>query len=49
MTHTDWDRITTTELRAAAKVARASGGLYMSAAADAWDKQAAAIEADIEE
>ena len=49
MTHTDWDRITTPELRAAAKVARASGGLYMSAAADAWDKQAQEIEDSIEE
>ena len=49
MSFTDWDRITSPELRAAAKVARASGGMIMAAAADAWEKQAQEIEDSIEE
>ena len=35
-----WDDITEEELRAAAKVATASGGHIMAAAADAWELRA---------
>lgn len=35
----DWDEITASELRTAAKVARASGGLIAAAAA-AWEMRA---------
>lgn len=48
-TESEWDKITNQELRSAAKVARASGGLFMAAAADAWEKQAQAIEDSFEE
>lgn len=35
-----WDDITAEELRIAAKVARASGGVIMAGAADAWELRA---------
>lgn len=35
-----WDDITEDELRTAAKVARASGGVVMAGAADAWELRA---------
>lgn len=35
-----WDEITEEELLTAAKVARASGGHVMAAAADAWELRA---------
>lgn len=40
----DWDSVTTDELRAAAKVARASGGVVMSGAAAAWELRADLME-----
>ncbi len=40
----DWDSITAEELRIAAKVARASGGLALPAAAEAWELRAELIE-----
>ena len=36
----DWDEITAKELRIAAKVARASGGLIMDGAAEVWERRA---------
>jgi len=38
-----WDSITAEELRIAAKVARASGGLLMSGAAASWELRAKKI------
>lgn len=40
LTPTLWDEITEGELRAAAKVARASGGVMMAGAAAAWELRA---------
>lgn len=40
----NWETLTADELRAAAKVARASGGLYMPAAAAAWEFRADVID-----
>lgn len=40
----NWESITAAELRIAAKVARASGGVQMVAAAEAWDLRADLIE-----
>lgn len=40
LTLTEWEQITEDELRAAARVARASGGVVMSAAASAWELRA---------
>ncbi len=39
-----WDGITAEELRIAARVARASGGVVMSGAASAWDLRADIID-----
>lgn len=39
-----WSTITADELRTAAKVARASGGLIMGGAAAAWEFRADVIE-----
>lgn len=39
-----WDSITADELRAAAKVARASGGVMISAAAEAWELRAELLD-----
>lgn len=39
-----WDDITVQELRTAAKVARASGGVMMSGAAEAWELRARMTE-----
>lgn len=39
-----WEGITAEELRVAAKVARASGGAVMTAAAEAWDLRAQILE-----
>lgn len=49
LTFSEWANITADELRVAAKVARVSGGMYMPAAAAAWDRQADDIEAFLEE
>lgn len=43
LTNTDWD-FTVEELRTAAKVARASGGLLLPAAASAWELRADRLE-----
>ncbi|EKF23049.1 hypothetical protein C731_2947 [Mycolicibacterium hassiacum DSM 44199] len=40
MTPTEWESIAPAELLVAAKVARASGGVIMSGAADAWEERA---------
>lgn len=40
LTPTLWEQITEDELRSAAKVARASGGVMMSGAAAAWELRA---------
>lgn len=40
----DWDSITASELRVAARVARACGGTMMAAAAAAWEFRANVIE-----
>lgn len=40
----DWEQFTIEELRTAAKVARASGGLVMGGAAAAWQFRADALE-----
>ncbi len=40
----DWESVTADELRTAAKVARASGGQLMVAAAEAWERRAELIE-----
>lgn len=39
-----WDGITAEELRIAAKVARASGGVVMTGAAEAWVLRAEILE-----
>jgi hypothetical protein len=39
-----WDEVTASELRIAAKVARASGGPIMAGAASAWELRARLIE-----
>lgn len=44
MTHNEWDSITAEELRIAAKVARASGGVIVSAAAEAWELRAEILD-----
>ena len=41
---TDWEKFTVEELRTAAKVARASGGLIMGGAAAAWELRADFVE-----
>lgn len=38
--YTDWDALTSDELRTAAKVARACGGEILPAAAEVWDRRA---------
>lgn len=40
LTMSAWESVTAEELRIAAKVARASGGHIMSAAAEAWELRA---------
>lgn len=40
----NWETLTADELRTAAKVARASGGLYMPAAAAAWEFRADVLD-----
>ena len=40
----DWEAIIAPELRTAAKVARAYGGMTISAAAAAWEKRADDID-----
>ena len=40
----DWEAITAPELRTAAKVARASGGMTITAATAAWEKPADDID-----
>ena len=44
----DWEAFTVEELRTAAKVARASGGLIMTGAAAAWELRADMIEKPVE-
>jgi PIN domain nuclease of toxin-antitoxin system len=43
-----WESITAEELRIAAKVARASGGVVMVAAAEAWEMRANLAEGQLE-
>ena len=40
----DWEQITAEELRIAAKVANASGGVVMAGAASAWELRADLLE-----
>lgn len=44
----DWETFTVEELRTAAKVARASGGLIMTGAAAAWELRADMLEQPVE-
>jgi hypothetical protein len=44
LTYTGWNGITAEELRIAAKVARASNGIVMPAAAQAWEARADEME-----
>lgn len=47
MTTNDWESVTAEELRIAAKVARASGGVVMAGAASAWELRADLMHADV--